>query len=100
MNRTKEYRLAQLSRKRNKYRKVLLSQESKLRPLHRDNPKAFELRLSKMVETPKPNKCQCCCNLRRSSWNTKEEKLTMQERRDKYQVRYELEYDIEEEICK
>ncbi len=101
MNRTKEYRLAQLSRKRNKYRKVLLSQESKLRPQHKDNPEAFERRVSKMVETPKPNKCQCCCSPRYSSWCSKIEKLTLQERRSILDEKDWNMFDsIEEDICK
>ena len=40
--------------------------------------------------TPHPNKCQCCCNLRRSNWYTKDEKLTMQERRAKREAEFEM----------
>lgn len=90
MKRTKEFRNNQQKKRKNKYRKVLLSLEKKLSEHLKSNHEDLEKRVSKMTITPKANKCQCCCNIRRSSWYTNKEKMTMQERRINYKDNYEV----------
>lgn len=73
MKREKIFRLSQRDKRMNKYKKILLSQN-----FTGDLDKIA----SKMAVTPHPNKCQCCCNIRRSNWYSLDEKLTLQERRN------------------
>jgi hypothetical protein len=86
MKRDREFRRAQAERKKNKFRKIISEEWGTLHESQKDTEK----RIAKMAITPKPNKCQCCCNPRHSSWHTEDEKLTMQERRAKREAEYAM----------
>lgn len=75
MKRSETFRRTQREKKINKFTKII--KEQKLV----GNKNDIELRARKMAITPHPNKCQCCCNIRRSNWYSKEEKLTPGERK-------------------
>jgi len=86
VNRGRSFRRLQILRKRNKFRKIIHEEWC---PLH-ESQKDTEKRVAKMATTPKPNKCQCCCNPRHSTYSDGETKLTMQERRAKRAAEYEI----------
>jgi len=100
MRRTKEFRLAQKQRIRAKWLKRIRAKkyfnditESRIpRMIYGDKLRPAEL--SKLIgivsTTPKTTQCQCCCSPRYSCWYNEEEKLTLQERRDKRKVDYDL----------
>ena len=87
MRRTREYRRAQLERKKNRFRKDARTMNFGPIPI---TEKELDKWVGLKAATPHPNKCQCCCNLRRSNWYTKDEKLTMQERRAKREAEFEM----------
>lgn len=86
MHRDRGFRRLQILRKRTKFRKIIHKEWC---PLH-ESQKDTEKRIAKMAITPKPNKCQCCCNPRHSIYYNEDTKLTMQERRAKRAAEYEI----------
>lgn len=87
MHRTKEFRRYQLQKKKDRFRKISQT-------LYFGPQGITEDELTKWVglkaASPKATQCQCCCSPRYSSWYTKEEKLTMQERRAKQEAEFEV----------
>ncbi len=76
MERTKEFRIHQKERKVNKAFRELKSWGF----IHETDAQ-IKARAKKMADNMKCNKCQCCCNPRRSSWSKGESRLTIQERK-------------------
>jgi len=76
MERTKDFRIHQKERNINKALRELKSWGC----LHETDDQ-MKLRAKKMADNRKINKCQCCCNPRRSKIVKGESRLTVQERR-------------------
>lgn len=93
MRRSEAFRRAQEDRKRAKYRKVLRTENTKY--IIHETPQQIEKRVAKMAITPHPNKCQCCCNPRHSTWYSGETRLTLQERRSKISEEEVLKTDLQ-----
>lgn len=80
MRRTEDFRRFQTEKKKDKFFKIFKKANKKLLRF-KSTDEELHKEACKAAATPHRNKCQCCCNPRHSSWYTKEEKLTMQERR-------------------
>ena len=78
MKRTRQFRRDQMTRKKNRFRRIS-------KDLNFGLPPITEQELTKWVglkaSSPKSTQCQCCCSPRYSCWYNEDEKLTMQERR-------------------
>jgi hypothetical protein len=91
MQRSEAFRRSQRDRKRAKYLRVLRDRDAQHYNLkYRSSLEELKVIAAKMAEAPQMNQCQCCCNIRRSNWYSKEEKLTMQERRVMQEADFEL----------
>lgn len=49
----------------------------------------------KLRNSTKLCNCSACRNQRRNKWNTEQERMTLQERKDKEKVEFELERDLD-----
>lgn len=72
MKRNKTYRIHQKKKNQKRYfeKDFFFKRDSEER----------KARAIKFGDTPKIHQCQCCCNVRRSKWYNKIEKLSRQER--------------------